>query len=53
MVEQLKASYEPSKCVFYPDLNATIDLTELKPSYGSVWHFAEVCLSGFFIFCFK
>lgn len=44
LAEQLKASYEPSKCVFYSDLNETIDLGE--PQQDSVWHFTEVCLSG-------
>lgn len=45
-VDQLRNSYEPSKCVFYPEANASIDLSELQPNAGSMWHFTEVCLSG-------
>lgn len=45
-VDQLRSSYEPSKCVFYSEANASIDLSELQPNAGSTWHFTEVCLSG-------
>ncbi|KAH9388758.1 hypothetical protein TYRP_008103 [Tyrophagus putrescentiae] len=45
-VDQLRSSYEPSKCVFYSEANASIDLSELQPNAGSTWHFTEVCLSA-------
>lgn len=45
-MDQLRNSYEASKCVFYSEANASIDLSELQPNVGSMWHFTEVCLSG-------
>ena len=44
--QQIRTSYEPSRCIFYSDSNSTLDLAELKSDSGSIWHFNEVCLTG-------
>ncbi|KAJ6224875.1 hypothetical protein RDWZM_003420 [Blomia tropicalis] len=44
--QQIRTSYEPSRCIFYSDSNSTLDLAELKSDSGSIWHFNEVCLTA-------